>query len=66
MNWRKQLQEHIREANETATHVVIRLSSDSHKEREQAALYVPDIDAAFDRIEQRVGNARRIWDEHRG
>lgn len=65
MNWRKQIQEHLRDANECATRVVVRLSSDSHKEREEAALYVPDIDAAFDRIERDIGNARRLWDEHR-
>lgn len=65
MNWRKQIQEHVRDANETATQVVTRLSSDSNHERERAAAQVPDIDAAFDRIEQRIANARLIWNEHR-
>lgn len=65
MNWRKQIQEHIRDAEEVATNVVIRLASDSNKERKRAAQYVPDIDAAFDRIEQRLSNARRLWEENR-
>lgn len=65
MNWRKQIQEHVRDANETATYVAVFLAADSHKKREEAAVWVPDIDAAFDRIEQQIGNARRLWDENR-
>ncbi len=65
MDWRKQLQEHLRDANATAIHVVVRLASDSRKEVEEAVLYVPDLDAAFDRIEQRIANARQLYEEHK-